>query len=67
MTGPGEKGQELYLKIDNDTDANRTITFGSMFKVTGTLTGSTAATAMLHFISDGTAFWETSRITGLNT
>jgi hypothetical protein len=66
LTSPGEKGQEMYLKIDNDTDADRTITFGSMFKVTGTLTGSTAASAILHFISDGTAFWEVSRTTGLN-
>jgi hypothetical protein len=63
---PGQKGQDFFLKIDNDTDANRTITFGSMFKVTGTLTGSTAASAILHFISDGTAFWEVSRTTGLN-
>lgn len=66
MTGTGEKGQELYLKIDNDTDSNRTITFGDTFKVTGTLTGSTAASAILHFISDSTAFWEVSRTTGLN-
>lgn len=65
-TSPGNKGQELYLKIDNDTDANRTIIFGSMFKVTGNLTGSTAASAILHFISDGSAFWEVSRTTGLN-
>lgn len=66
MTSPGRKGQEIYLKIDNDTDANRTITFGDKFKVTGTLTGSTAASAILHFISDGDAFWEVSRTTGLN-
>jgi hypothetical protein len=65
-TSPGEAGQELYLKIDNDTDANRTITFGSMFKVTGSLTGSTRATATLHFISDATAFWEVGRITGID-
>jgi hypothetical protein len=65
-TSPGELGQELHLKIENDTDGNRTITFGSMFKVTGTLVGSTAAVAMMSFTSDGTAFWERSRITGLN-
>lgn len=66
LTGPGEKGQELYLKLDNDTDGAKVITFGGMFKVTGTVTGSTAATAILHFISDSTAFWEVSRTTGLN-
>ena len=66
MTHAGQKGQEIYLKLDNDTDASRTITFGTPFKVTGTLTGSTAASAILHFISDGTSFWEVSRTTGLN-
>lgn len=66
MNGGGEKGQEIYLKIDNDTDANRTITFGSYLKVTGTVVGSTAASALLHFISDGSYFWEVSRTTGLN-
>lgn len=66
LSSPGENGQEIYLKIDNDTDANRTITFGQNFKVSGSITGSTAATAILHFISDGTAFWEVSRTTGLN-
>lgn len=66
ISGPGERGQELYMKIDNDTDANRTITFGSLFKTTGTLTGSTAASAILHFISDSNYFWEVSRTTGLN-
>ena len=66
MTSGGSKGQEMYLKIDNDTDANRTIAFGSVFVVNGNVIGSTAATAILHFISDGTKFWEVSRTTGLN-
>lgn len=66
MNSPGRAGQEIYLKIDNDTDANRTITFGSMFKVTGSLGGSTAASAILHFISNGVKFWEVSRTTGLD-
>ena len=64
-TSPGEEGQELYVKVDNDTDANRTITFGTPFKVTGTVSGSTAASAVLHFISDGVSFFEVSRTTGL--
>lgn len=66
MSSSGKVGQELYLQIDNDTDANRTITFGGKFKVSGTLTGSTAATAMLQFISNGTNFMEVSRVTGIN-
>lgn len=61
----GSSGQELYLKITNDSTANRVITFGTNFSVTGTLTGSTTASAILHFISDGTKFWEVSRTTGL--
>lgn len=66
MTNGGRAGQELYLQIDNDTTANRTITFGGKFKVSGTLTGSTNATAMLQFISNGTNFMEVSRVTGIN-
>lgn len=65
-TTPGEKGQELYVKIDNDTDGSKTSTFGTPFKVTGAVAGSTAASAVLHFISDGNYFWEVSRTTGLN-
>jgi hypothetical protein len=66
MTNGGKAGQELYMQIDNDTTANRTITFGGKFKVSGTLTGSTNATAMLQFISNGTNFMEVSRVTGIN-
>lgn len=66
MTNGGRAGQELYMQIDNDTTANRTITFGGKFKVSGTLTGSTNATAMLQFISNGTNFMEVSRVTGIN-
>lgn len=62
---PGQEGQEMYVKLDNDTDGNKTITFGTPFKTTGTVTGSTAASATLHFISDGSSFWEVSRTTGL--
>src|SRR3990167_4913761 len=64
-TTPGEKGQELYVKIDNDSDGNKTITFGTPFKVTGTVAGSTSVSAVLHFISDGTNLWEVSRTIGL--
>jgi len=66
MTNGGRAGQELYLQIDNDTTANRTITFGGKFKVSGTVVGSTNATAMLQFISNGSNFMEVSRVTGIN-
>lgn len=65
MNHPGQKGQEVYIKIDNDSDGNKTITFGTPFKATGTISGSTSASAVLHFISDGTSFFEVSRTTGL--
>lgn len=65
-TGVGQEGQDIFIKIDNDTDANRTITFGGNLKVTGTVVGSTAASAILHFISDGNYFWEVSRTTSLD-
>ena len=66
MNHPGQKGQEIYIRVDNDSDGNKTITFGTPFKVTGTISGSTSASALLHFISDGTNFWEVSRTTGLS-
>jgi len=65
MNHGGQKGQEIYIRVDNDSDGNKTITFGTPFKVTGTVAGSTSVSAMLHFISDGTNFWEVSRTTGL--
>ena len=66
MTHGGQKGQEIYIKVDNDSDGNKTITFGTPFKVTGTVAGSTSASAVLHFISDGNSLWEVSRTTGIN-
>ena len=29
LTHPGQKGQEMYVKLDNDGDGNKTITFGT--------------------------------------
>ena len=66
LTHPGQRGQEMYLKLENDTDGNKVLTFGTPFKTTGTLTGSTAAFAIVHFISDGSNFCEVSRTTGLS-
>lgn len=64
---PGQKGQELYVKVDNDSDGAKVITFGTPFRVTGTVTGSTNASAVLHFISNGTTLSEVSRTTALDT
>jgi len=61
----GTAGQKLFIIITNDATANRTITFGTNFKPSGTLVGTTSKSALVQFISDGTSFYEVSRTTGL--
>lgn len=64
VTG-GESGQELNLITTSSGTNNYTLTFGSGFKSTGTLSmGSTDAKVfVVGFISDGTNFNEKSRTT----
>ncbi len=61
----GTAGQVMYIVIANDAASGRTITFGTNFKPNGTLVGTIGKTASLIFVSDGTNFYETSRVTGL--
>ena len=61
----GKAGQVIYILITNDATAARTITFGTGFNSTGTLTGTVSKSAIVGFISDGTVFWEFSRTVGL--
>lgn len=61
----GVAGQEITIIITNDSSAGRTITFGSNFKPSGTIVGTASKTATIRFASDGTSWWETSRILGL--
>ena len=61
-TAGGTTGQQLEILITNDATSAKTITFGSNFKSTGTLTASAASRqTTITFRSDGTNFLETGR------
>lgn len=62
-SGDQKVGQEITLLITNDAGAARTITFGTGFKPASTLVGTENKTAAVSFVSNGTSFYETGRIT----
>ena len=55
----------VWIIINNDATSGKVITFGTGFLSAGTLTGTASKTAVVEFISDGSAFYEVSRKTGL--
>jgi len=61
----GAAGQKATFIITNDASGNRTITFGTNFKPSGTLVGTVSKTATVSFVYDGTNWWEMCRTTGL--
>ncbi len=61
-TAGGTAGQEMTILITNDATSAKTITFGTNFKSTGTLTaGAASRQTTITFKSDGTNFLETGR------
>lgn len=64
-SGKGLPGQILYIIVVNDATSNRTITFGTNFKPSATLVGTTTKAATIGFVSDGTNWYELFRTTGL--
>jgi len=61
----GLAGQHMWIIIVNDQISAKTITFGANFKSSGALTGATGKSATIHFISDGTAWYEVARTLNL--
>jgi hypothetical protein len=61
----GLPGQHLWIIIANDNTSGKTITFGANLLSTGPLAGTTGRSATIHFVSDGTAWYEVSRTVGL--
>mgnify|MGYP001567602279 CR=1 FL=1 len=62
----GVAGQRIYFVVRSDSALiSRTITFGTNFLATGTITTPTLSTnrAIVSFISDGTSWLELSRQT----
>jgi len=61
----GLPGQHMWIIISNDATSAKTITFGANILSSGPLNGSAGKSATLHFVSDGTAWYEVSRTSGL--
>lgn len=58
----GTAGQWMWVIINNDATASRTITFGTHFRTATTLSpGATSKAATIGFISDGTSWFECGR------
>lgn len=64
-SGPGTAGQELTLIITADGTGGNVITFASTFKSSGTLTTTASKGHTVKWVSDGTNWWETARVTAL--
>jgi len=64
-TTAGLAGQHMWIIIANDPAGGRTITFGTNLKSAGVLTGAAGKSATIHFISDGTAWYEVARTANL--
>jgi hypothetical protein len=61
----GLPGQHMWIIIANDNTSAKTITFGANLLSTGPLAGVTGRSSTIHFVSDGTAWYEVSRTVGL--
>lgn len=60
-SGAGLAGQEMTILIVNDATSGKVITFGTNFKSSGTLTGTTSKSAVINFKSDGLNWYEQYR------
>ncbi len=61
----GLPGQHMWIIIANDNTSSKIITFGANLLSAGPLAGVTGRSATIHFVSDGTAWYEVSRTVGL--
>jgi hypothetical protein len=61
----GLSGQHMWIIITNDNTSAKTIVFGANLLSAGPLAGAAGKSATIHFVSDGTAWYEVSRTVGL--
>jgi hypothetical protein len=61
----GLPGQHMWIIITNDNTSPKTITFATNLRSAGPLAGAAGKTATIHFVSDGTAWYEVARTVGL--
>lgn len=59
-------GCQLYIQINNDAGAARTITFTTGFRTTATVVGTASKAAIIEFTSDGTTWNESGRSLVIN-
>ena len=64
VTG-GVAGQTYKFIITSDSGGSDVLTFGTGFRVTGTLTLTASKVYVVEFVSDGTSLIETSRTTAI--
>jgi len=64
-TTGGLAGQHMWIIIANDPASGKTISFGANLKSSGALMGAAGKSATIHFISDGTAWYEVARTANL--
>lgn len=60
-TTAGLPGQHMWVIILNDDVSGKTISFGANLRSTGALAGMPGKAATIHFVSDGTAWYEVAR------
>jgi hypothetical protein len=66
LTAANKKiGDRLIIKLNNDGTI-RTVTFGTLFKASGTVTGTASKTIVVQFVYDGTQFIEVSRTAAID-
>ena len=61
----GLAGQHMWIIITNDNTSAKTITFSTNLLSSGPLAGMIGKSATIHFVSDGTAWYEVARTMGL--
>ena len=66
LTAANKKiGDVLILKLNNDSTI-RVVTFGTLLKGSGTVTGTASKTIVVRFVYDGTQFIEVSRTAAID-
>ena len=61
----GLPGQHMWIIVVNDSISGKAITFGSNFRGAGLWRERAGKAATVHFVSDGTAWYEVARTLNL--
>ncbi len=61
----GLPGQHMWIIVENDRVSAKTVTFGANFRSAGAIQGTPGKATTIHFVSDGTAWYEVARTLNL--